>query len=63
MQVSVTLPVSSAAYGKSFSFMKIINRYLWANMSQNRFTNLTILNIEKNILIDNKIILNIFAQI
>lgn len=62
MQVAVTLPVSSATCERSFSAMRRINTYLRANMNQDRFTNLAILNIEKDILVNNEVVLNTFAQ-
>lgn len=37
---------------KVFFFLRIELTYFWANMGQNRFTNLAILNIEKCISID-----------
>lgn len=58
MQVVVTLLARSATCEKCFSAMK---RDL--HPSQNRFYNLTILYIEKDISIDNEVTLNIFAEI
>ena len=62
MQIAITLPVSSATCERSFSSMRRINTYIRANMSQDRFTNLAILNIEKDIVVDTEIILNTFAK-
>jgi len=63
MQVAITLPVSSATCERSFSTMRIrINTYVRTNMTQGRFTNLAILNIEKDIILDTEIILNTFAK-
>lgn len=62
MQVAITLPVSSATCERSFSTMRRINTYVRANMTQGRFTNLAILNIEKDIIVDTEIILNTFAK-
>jgi len=39
-----------------------INTYVQANMTQGRFNNLAILNIEKDIIVDTEIILNTFAK-
>jgi len=62
MQVAITLPVSSATCERSFSTMRRINTYVRANITQDRFTNLAILNIEKDIIVDTEIILNTFAK-
>lgn len=62
MQVAITLPVSSATCERSFSTMRRINTYVRANMTQGRFTNLAILNIEKDIKVDNELVLNTFAK-
>ncbi|KAF0747430.1 zinc finger MYM-type protein 1-like [Aphis craccivora] len=62
MQVAITLPVRSATCERSFSTMRRINTYVRANMAQGRFTNLGILNIEKDIIVDTEIILNTFSK-
>jgi hypothetical protein len=62
MQAAITLPVSSATCERSFSTMRRINTYFRANMTQGRFTNLAILNIEKDTIVDPEIILNTFAK-
>jgi hypothetical protein len=62
IQLAITLPVSSATYERSFSAMRRINNYLRSNMSQEWFSKLAILNIERNIIVDSEIILNTFAK-
>lgn len=62
IQLAITLPVSSATCERSFSAMRRINNYLRSTMSQERFSNMAILNIEKDIIVDIEIILNTFAK-
>ncbi|XP_060880716.1 uncharacterized protein LOC132952434 [Metopolophium dirhodum] len=62
MQVAITLPLSSATCERSFSTMRRINTYVRAYMTQGRFSNLAILNIEKDIKVDTETILNTFAK-
>ncbi|XP_022160654.1 52 kDa repressor of the inhibitor of the protein kinase-like [Myzus persicae] len=62
IQVAITLPVSSATCERSFSAMRRINNYLRSTMSQERFSKLAILNIERDIIVDTEIILNTFAN-
>lgn len=62
IQVAITLPVSSATCERSFLSMRRINTYIRANMAQDHLSNLAILNIEKDITVDNEIILNKFVK-
>jgi len=62
VEIAITLPVSSATSERSFSAMRRINTYLRSIMSQNRFSNLSILNIEKDIIVDVEEILNTFSK-
>lgn len=49
LHVALSIPISSASCERSFSSMRTINIYLRSNMAQNRFTNLSILNIEREL--------------
>ncbi|KAF0726097.1 zinc finger MYM-type protein 1-like, partial [Aphis craccivora] len=49
LQVALTIPVSSATCERSFSSMRRLKNWLRASMEQQRFTNLSILNIERDI--------------
>jgi len=49
LQVALTIPVSSATCERSFLSMRCLKNWLRASMEQQRFTNLSILNIESNI--------------
>lgn len=62
VQVAITLPVSSATCDWSFSAMRRINTYIRSTMFQDRFSNLAIMNIERDIDVDNEIILKIFSK-
>jgi len=64
LHVALSIPISSASCERSFSSMRRINTYLRSNMGQNRFTNLSILNIERELsnTIKNVDILNQFAE-
>ncbi|XP_060846259.1 zinc finger MYM-type protein 1-like [Rhopalosiphum padi] len=46
--IFITLPVTVAAAERSFSKLKIIKNYLRNSISQDRLTNISILNIERN---------------
>lgn len=64
MHVALAMPISSATCERSFSSMRRrINTYLRSNMEQYRFTDLSIINIERELSnqIDNEQILNKFA--
>jgi len=63
VQVANILPISSATSERAFSAMRRINTYLRSTMEQDRFSNLSILNIEKDIEIDSVIILEQFTAI
>ncbi|XP_060863223.1 zinc finger MYM-type protein 1-like [Metopolophium dirhodum] len=60
LQVALTLPVSSATCERSFSAMRRIKTLVRTSMHQERFTNLSILHIEKDVTknIDTECILN-----
>ncbi|XP_022161304.1 52 kDa repressor of the inhibitor of the protein kinase-like [Myzus persicae] len=62
VQVAITLPISSATSERSFSAMRRINTYLRSTMNQDRFSNLSILHIEKDIEIPIEQILKIFID-
>ncbi|KAL4127212.1 hypothetical protein QTP88_011403 [Uroleucon formosanum] len=49
LQVALTIPVSSATCERSFSSMRCLKNWLRASMEQQRFTDLAILNIERDI--------------
>ncbi|XP_025409156.1 uncharacterized protein LOC112682689 [Sipha flava] len=49
LQVALTIPVSSATCERSFSSMRRLKNWLRASMEQQRFTDLSILNIERDI--------------
>lgn len=65
MQVALTIPVSSATCERSFSSMRRLKNWMRTSMVQQRFTNLSVINIERDLA--NKIvpeeILNTFAKI
>lgn len=50
LQIAITIPVSSATCERSFSTMRRIKNWLRSSMLQQRFTNLSLLNIEKDLL-------------
>jgi hypothetical protein len=49
LQILLTLPVSVASCERSFSKMNLIKSYLRSTISQDRFTDLSILSIENEI--------------
>lgn len=61
-QIAITLPVSSFTSERSFSKMRKIDTYLRSIMSQNRFSDLSIIYIEKVIVVDIKEVLNDFCK-
>lgn len=63
MQVALTLPISSASCERSFSVMRRIKTWIRSSMNQDRFTDMTILHIERDIsnIIESENILNNFA--
>ncbi|KAF0768976.1 zinc finger MYM-type protein 1-like [Aphis craccivora] len=60
MQVALTILVSSATCDRSFSSMRRLKNWLRSSMLQQRFTNLSIINIERDLAncIDSEEILN-----
>lgn len=64
LQVALSIPISSATCERSFSLMRRIKNWLRSSMLQDRFTFLSILNIERDI--TNKVnmddIVNKFAE-
>lgn len=62
IQLAITLPVSSSTSERSFSAMRRINNYLRSTMSQNRFSDLGILNIEKDVVVNIEEVLNDFVN-
>jgi len=65
MQVALMISVSSATCERSFSSMRRLKNWMRTSMVQQRFTNLSVINIERDLA--NKIvpgeILNTFAKI
>jgi hypothetical protein len=61
-QVVLTFPVSTATCERSFSAIRRNKTWLRTCMNQDRFSNLSILNIENYISINNEDILNIFEK-
>ncbi|XP_060847306.1 52 kDa repressor of the inhibitor of the protein kinase-like isoform X2 [Rhopalosiphum padi] len=64
LQVALTIPVSSASCERSFSVMRRIKTWLRNSMSNDRFSNLSLLHIERDLAnnITSEEVLNIFAQ-
>jgi hypothetical protein len=62
--ITLTIPISSASCERSFSAMKKIKTWLRTSLVHDRFSDLSILNFEKDISINIKSddILNIFAD-
>jgi hypothetical protein len=65
MQVALTVPVSSVTCERSFSSMRRLKNLLQSSMLQQRFTYLSIINIERDLAndIESEKILNTFASI
>lgn len=59
---SITMPVSQTTCERSFSKMKIVKNYLRNSMSDARLSDLTILTIERDILIDYEQTVDKFAR-
>lgn len=59
---ALTMPVSQVTCERSFSKMKIIKNYLRNSMTDNRLSDLTLLSIERDIVIDYESIVDAFAQ-
>ena len=49
LQVTISIPISSATCERSFSSMRRIKNWLRTSMLQDRFTNLATLNIERDV--------------
>jgi len=49
LQIAVTIPISSATCERSFSSMRRIKNWLRTSMLQQRFSDLSILNIERDL--------------
>uniref|UniRef100_A0A2H8TJR3 Zinc finger MYM-type protein 1 n=1 Tax=Melanaphis sacchari TaxID=742174 RepID=A0A2H8TJR3_9HEMI len=64
LQVALTLPISSATCERSFSAMRRIKTWMRSTMVENRFNDLSILNIEKDLAkkINNNDIVNAFSN-
>ncbi|XP_025197074.1 uncharacterized protein LOC112595901 [Melanaphis sacchari] len=64
LQVALTLPISSATCERSFSAMRRIKTWMRSTMVENRFNDLSILNIEKDLAkkISNNDIVNAFSN-
>ena len=64
LQLALTLPVSSSTCERSFSAMRKIKTWLRTSMEQNRFNELSLLYIEKDLTktLDTETILNTFSK-
>ncbi|KAF0705426.1 zinc finger MYM-type protein 1-like, partial [Aphis craccivora] len=62
--IYLTLPVTVASAERSFSKLKLIKNYLRNNMSQDRLSNIAVLNIEKDVAAKIKLdhVINTFAN-
>lgn len=49
MQVALTIPLSSATCERSFSLMRRLKNWLTSSMLQQRFNNLSVVNIERDL--------------
>lgn len=63
IQVAITIPIASATCERSFSAMRRIKNWLRTSMEQNRFSNLSTICIERDLInkINTETILNKFA--
>jgi len=52
LKVAIVFPISSASCERSFSVMRRIKTWTRATMEQSRFTNISLLHIERDIIID-----------
>lgn len=59
LKVAIVLPISSASCERSFSAMRRIKTR--STMEQSRFTNISLLHIERDIIIDSEQVLYIFS--
>jgi len=64
LQAALTLPISSATHERSFSTMRRIKTWMRSTMVENRFNDLSIINIEKDLAkqINNTDIVNAFSN-
>lgn len=64
LQVALTIPITSASCERSFSVMRRIKTWLRNSMRNDRFSNLSLLHIERDLAnnIKSEEVLNIFAQ-
>lgn len=64
IQVGLTIPISSATCERSFSSMRRIKNWLRTSMTQEKFTDLSIINIERDLStkIDKDTIINNFSK-
>jgi hAT family C-terminal dimerisation region len=64
IQVGLTIPISSATCERSFSSMRRIKNWLRTSMAQEKFTDLSIINIERDLStkIDKYNIINNFSM-
>ncbi|XP_050419915.1 uncharacterized protein LOC126832918 [Adelges cooleyi] len=64
LQTALTIPISSASCERSFSVMRRIKNWIRNTMTNDRFTNLSILHIERDLshVIESENVLNIFAE-
>jgi len=64
LQVALTLPISSATCERSFSTMRRIKTWMRSTMVENRFNDLSIINIEKDLAkqINNTDLVNAFSN-
>ncbi|CAI6375188.1 unnamed protein product [Macrosiphum euphorbiae] len=49
LNLALSIPITSASCGRSFSTMRRINTYIRSTMSHDRFSSLAIINIERDI--------------
>lgn len=63
LQVAISIPISSATCERSFSSMRRIKNWIRTSMLQDRFSNLAVLNIERDIVnsLNNEDILNVYC--
>lgn len=64
INVAYTIPISSATYERAFSAMRRVKNWLRSTMDEERFTNLSLLCIERDLTktIDNNNVLDIFLN-
>ncbi|XP_060856949.1 zinc finger MYM-type protein 1-like [Metopolophium dirhodum] len=62
LQVALVLPISSASCERSFSATRRIKSWTRTTMGQERLSDLSIIHIESDLVIDKDIMLNKFAE-